>query len=132
MNFRQNWRIAALIFLLLVSFVVLLVPGVGLGSMTDGAMVDEGPTNLQYGLDLSGGTRIRAPMVGMTAEGVDVTVSNRADLATSVADRIPNVTRGDVLARPETGTIEVFGYEDTDAFQQVLDEENIEYEAVRR
>lgn len=132
MNLRQNWRIVALILLLFVSFSVLFIPGIGLGSSSQGAVVDEGPTNLQFGLDLSGGTRIRAPMVGMTAEGVDVTVNNRADLATSVADNIPNVTRGDVLARPATDTIEVFGYDNLDAYRQVLTDQNIAYEEVRQ
>ena len=38
---------------------------------------DAKPVNLDYGLQLSGGTQIRAPLVGMTAEGVGgVTADN--------------------------------------------------------
>lgn len=132
MNLRDNWRIFALVLLVTLSFIVLFIPGVGLGSTGEGQVIDEGPTNLQFGLDLSGGTRIRAPMIGMTAEGVDVTVDNRAELATGVADNLPNVTRGDVLARPDTNTIEVFGYENLDEFEQVLSSEEIAYEEARR
>ncbi|MUV88989.1 preprotein translocase subunit SecD, partial [Halapricum sp. CBA1109] len=61
---RENWRIVALAIFLIVSGVVMFVPA-GPFANTDG------PTNLQYGLDLDGGTRVRAPPVGMYAAEVD-------------------------------------------------------------
>jgi preprotein translocase subunit SecD len=58
---RENWQIILLVILLVASGVALFVPNVVGGSA-------EGPTNLQYGLELDGGSRIRAPVVGMTVE----------------------------------------------------------------
>ncbi|HKL27815.1 MAG TPA: preprotein translocase subunit SecD [Natrialbaceae archaeon] len=58
---RENWQIILLVILLVVSGVALFVPGVVGGS-------SDGSTNLQYGLELDGGSRIRAPVVGMKVE----------------------------------------------------------------
>lgn len=71
---RENWRIGLLVIFVLAAAVALFAPGLGGGvaaNATNGN-VTTGPTNLQYGLDLSGGSQIRAPLSGLTAEGVDV------------------------------------------------------------
>ena len=112
---RENWRIAALIVLLLVSAVALFVPGVPPGSTpaanNSSTAADEGMTNLQYGIELNGGTRIRAPVVGTTAEGVDVPTNNtrRTQLEQTLANSL-GVDRIDIQAVPraEGGTVEVF------------------------
>ncbi|MFT4964200.1 MAG: preprotein translocase subunit SecD, partial [Halobacteriales archaeon] len=57
-DLRENWQIVLLVLLLVVSAVALFVPSVVGGNA-------EGPTNLQYGLELDGGSRIRVPVVGM-------------------------------------------------------------------
>jgi preprotein translocase subunit SecD len=109
---RENWRLVLLSFLLVLSAVGVFVPlgggGVGVpgGNATD---TTQGPTQLQFGLELSGGTRIRAPVVGMTAEDVDLSTSGSAarDLETALASRL-NVSLSDVRAAPATGTVEVF------------------------
>ena len=58
---RENWQIILLVVLLVASGVALFAPGVVGGA-------PEGTTNLQYGLELDGGSRIRAPVVGMKVE----------------------------------------------------------------
>jgi len=62
---KSNWRVLLLTLLLVLSGVALFVPG-AFGS-TAGS-TGEGVTTLQYGIELDGGTRIRAPIVGQTAE----------------------------------------------------------------
>ncbi|MDY6817229.1 MAG: preprotein translocase subunit SecD [Halobacteriales archaeon] len=125
-SIRENWRVAGLVVLLLVSTLALFAPGATLGPAATG------PTNLSYGLELSGGARVRAPMVGVTAEGVDVTQSNQAELETTVAEQLgENVTELDVQARPSTGTIEVFAEIKPDRLGTALEEAGIAYEQVR-
>ena len=65
MNIRSNWRIITLSILLVLS-VIILSP-IGSASTSNPDSLD---LNLSYGLDLSGGTRLRAPIVGWTAEEV--------------------------------------------------------------
>ncbi|WP_336000603.1 preprotein translocase subunit SecD [Halorientalis halophila] len=70
MNVRENWRIALLVIFTIASAAVLFGPFVA-ATATGGDEVK--PVNLNYGLDLSGGTQIRAPLIGMTAEEVEYT-----------------------------------------------------------
>ena len=67
---RDNWRIVLLVVFVVVAGLALFVPGFGVGDGGNATVTNatSGPTNLQFGLELSGGTRIRAPLVGMTAE----------------------------------------------------------------
>ncbi|WP_222916344.1 preprotein translocase subunit SecD [Natrinema sp. SYSU A 869] len=69
---KQNWRVLLLVSFLLFAVIALFVPG---GIVADDSVanesVDSGPTNLEFGLSLDGGTRIRAPVVGMTAEDIE-------------------------------------------------------------
>ncbi|NLV09648.1 MMPL family transporter [Halomicrobium mukohataei] len=76
---RDNWRIILLVVLALGSTVTLLVPGATVATgdnataQPDGANASAaGITNLQYGIQLDGGSRIRAPIVGTTAENVGI------------------------------------------------------------
>jgi preprotein translocase subunit SecD len=122
---RENWRILLLIVLLLGSLVVLFVPGAtagGGGNQTEApednlsvADRDSGSlTNLQYGIQLDGGSRIRAPIVGNTTENVDVADREAAEsLESTLVDRF-GVDPIDVRVtanepnEPNTGTVEVF------------------------
>ena len=129
---RDNWRVIALVVLLVASGLTIFVPGVGLGTASEGA------TNLQYGLDLSGGTRIRAPLTGATATGVDVTQQNERQLATAVAGNLSNVSLSAVEARPDGatpnepgGTIEVFANVSQAEFEAALESAGIAYDDVR-
>ncbi|MEF8827105.1 MAG: hypothetical protein V5A27_12325, partial [Halapricum sp.] len=67
--------------------------------------VDTGPTNLQYGLDLSGGTRIRAPLVGLHVSDLDIDRNESTDLSRQLAGEL-GVDPIDVRIRQST--VEVF------------------------
>jgi len=98
---RDNWRVALLVVLLLGSAVSLLVPGVPPGvSAEDGVGEADKPTNLNYGIQLSGGTRLRAPIVGVTAEGVNVTTGDATTLQSTVAGEL-GIEGIDVRVRPQ-------------------------------
>jgi preprotein translocase subunit SecD len=112
MNLRDNWRIVLLVLFLVVSLFALFVPGgvVSDGEDADGdaeAAFEAGISNLRFGLELSGGTRIRAPLVGLTASEVNVTTDNKVDIERTVADEL-DVSVTDVTARQQTRTVEVF------------------------
>ncbi|QLG50252.1 preprotein translocase subunit SecD [Natrinema halophilum] len=68
---KGNWRVLMLVLFLTFAVVALFVPG---GIVADDSLAEEsiesGPTNLEFGLSLDGGTRIRVPVTGMTAENV--------------------------------------------------------------
>ncbi|ELZ11863.1 preprotein translocase subunit SecD [Natrinema thermotolerans DSM 11552] len=69
---KGNWRVLLLGAFLVFAVVALFIPG---GIVADDGLasdsVDSGPTNLEFGLGLEGGTRIRVPVAGMTAEDID-------------------------------------------------------------
>ncbi|MDS0259800.1 preprotein translocase subunit SecD [Haloarcula sp. S1CR25-12] len=134
---RENWRIGVLVVLLLVSTVALFVPGAPPGSTdSEGAGGDQ-LTNLQYGIELSGGARIQAPVVGMTAEGVDVAPDEQARAQSAIANRL-GVDPIDVEIRPATqqgqnGTVELFNENVTRAeFRTALEAEGYNPSTVRQ
>lgn len=108
---RENWRIGLLVIFVLAAAVALFAPGLGGGVAANASNgnVTTGPTNLQYGLDLSGGSQIRAPLSGLTAEGVDVGPRGGNNLTGQVASEL-NVSTTDVRVRPGNGsaTVEVY------------------------
>ncbi|MDS0478683.1 preprotein translocase subunit SecD [Natrinema sp. 1APR25-10V2] len=77
---KGNWRVLLLVLFVGFATVALFVPG---GIMADDGLaadsVESGPTNLEFGLSLDGGTRIRVPVTGMTAENIapGITEDNR-------------------------------------------------------
>lgn len=111
---RDNWRVILLVIFILASAVALFVPGGAIAGGSSGDTADapeanqtsDGPTNLQFGLELSGGTRVRAPVVGMTAENVQVG-QNQTQIEQTVANEL-GVEVIDVSANPRTNTVEVF------------------------
>ena len=106
MNVRENWRVLVLVVLLVGSGVILFTPG-----LIDGS---EGPTNLQYGLELDGGTRLRAPVVGMTAEDVSfagVGGTEQNEIRQGMAEELGIPSRDvyfQINEQDGTGTVEVF------------------------
>ncbi len=86
---RDHWRITLLIVLIAAGAFVLFFPGFGSGNTTGTTPTAQtGPTNLQFGLELSGGTRVRAPLVGMTAEDIAVEPGQQADIQTRIANEL--------------------------------------------
>ncbi|WP_224267977.1 preprotein translocase subunit SecD [Haloprofundus salinisoli] len=115
-TFRDNWRVVLLVVLLAASLFALFGPAggssddQGIGNDTV-AGASDGPTNLVYGLDLSGGTRIRAPLVGVTAEDVEFGNDSTGEVGRNVAAELDGVEVTDVTARQPTedrpATVEV-------------------------
>ncbi|WP_280535842.1 preprotein translocase subunit SecD [Halopenitus sp. POP-27] len=116
---KRNWRVGLLVVAVLGATIVLFTPmfapdpgAEGIGNGTDTGSAD-GITNLQFGLDLDGGTRIRAPLVGYTATDVGFQGDDPATVASNVAGELPNTTSTSVNAELRdpaeggTGAVEV-------------------------
>ena len=107
---KENWRVILLVVFLLVSVFALFSPTIGGDDGGAGADVagESSATNLQYGLELSGGTRIRAPLVGVTAEEVAFDSDDPRVVEQAVAAELDEAGPSDVIARfgaqPEQGT----------------------------
>ena len=101
---RENWRVILLVVFLAVSAFALVSPTLGPDDPGPGGNVaaESSVTNLQYGLELSGGTRIRAPLVGVTAEGVEFDGDDPRVVEQAVAAEIEGAGPADVIARLET------------------------------
>ncbi|MFW5977717.1 MAG: preprotein translocase subunit SecD [Halohasta sp.] len=136
---KSNWRVALLIVFVLLSGVALLGPtgesadsGDSLGNDSEAT----GLTNLKFGLDLSGGTRIEAPLTGMTAEDVEFDGDSESQVADAVAEELPDSDTTDVIARGETeergATIEVVNPDiSEDEFAAAIDDAGYEYGEIR-
>jgi preprotein translocase subunit SecD len=118
MNIRENWRIVLLVLFTLASATILFGPFVAAQATGGGANA----VNLDYGLQLSGGTQIRAPLVGMTAEDVEFSsdtdrTAARAAIAAElgvepsdvqIRSNRQNGQQGSQGAQQGGGTIELF------------------------
>ncbi|MUW13812.1 preprotein translocase subunit SecD [Halorubrum sp. CBA1125] len=131
---KNNWRILLLVVVVLGSSVALFAPQFGPepapGENTSEAR--QGITNLQYGLDLAGGTRVRAPLVGYTATDVEFGGDQPTEVARAVADELDNVSARDVRAVPEASAVEVTTESVTEEeFRTAMDAAGYEYGDVR-
>ena len=132
---RDNWRVALLVVLLLVSTIALFVPGAPPDTTSDEGAGGDQLTNLQYGIQLSGGARIQAPIVGMTAEDVAIGNESATQVEIAIASRL-DVDQIDVKARRgqagENGTVEVFdGNVSEEEFRNALEAEGYSAGTVR-
>jgi len=133
---KSNWRLTLLAVILLVSVFVMfsptMAPQTNVGG--DAAATDDRLTNLQYGLDLAGGTRIRAPLIGMTAENVDIGDTSRANAETAVANAFNDTEVTDVYVRRGTingPTVEVVDPDVSESqFGDALDEAGYSYDSI--
>jgi len=125
---RENWRITLLIFFVIGSAVVLFVPGAPPGTSADQA----GATNLQYGIQLDGGTRLQAPPVGVMADGVDVANDQESSLATDLSREF-GLDSIDVRVSAGSGTVEVFSKNvSTSELRTALEEQGYNPDSVDR
>ncbi|PSQ07498.1 preprotein translocase subunit SecD [Halobacteriales archaeon QS_6_71_20] len=129
---KGNWRVVLLVLMLALSSLFLFAPAF---QPTEGPAAQETATNLQYGLQLSGGTRVRAPLVGVTAEEVQFDGSDTAQVERDVAAELPNADSSDVIARYTTnasGTVELVAENGTQSeFSTALETAGYEYGGVR-
>ena len=131
MNIRENWRIVMLVIFTITSAIVLFGPIALAGS-------DSGATNLQYGLELSGGTRIRAPLIGLTATGADIAPQESRNVSQELTEEL-NVSLSDVQVLVSeqqdgstTATVEVFERNVSEQeFRTALDGLGVQYSDVR-
>lgn len=131
---KKNWRILLLLIVVVAASVALFAPQFGPETAPgeDASEAQQGITNLQYGLDLAGGTRVRAPLLGHTATGVDFGGDQPTDVAQNVADELDGVPVRDVGANAEEGAIEVTDSSVTEEeFQAAMDASGYTYEGVR-
>jgi preprotein translocase subunit SecD len=132
MNVRENWRIVVLVVLVVLSGVALFIPGGNASPATNAtngtngtqADTDTGLTNLQYGLELSGGSRIRGQPIGITAEGVSLPREPEeiSSLQSTVANELGiDLINVSVRTARDGGAVEVFtGTVNESEFQQAL------------
>ena len=109
-DLRENWRVILLTVVLLTSAFALVPPSVYGGGNGDGNAAADGPTNLRYGLQLAGGTRVRAPLVGVTAESVAIRNESTATVGRTVAAELSGIGVTDVIVRQRgqrNATVEV-------------------------
>jgi preprotein translocase subunit SecD len=136
LDLRENWRVVLLVIFVLASGFALLSPTIGAtDSGSGGVATDDQLTNLRYGLQLSGGTRVRAPLVGVTAEEVQFGGDDPRTVEQAVADQLANATPADVTARlteQNAGTVEVTAENITqEQLASALQQSNYEYATVR-
>ncbi|WP_158853207.1 preprotein translocase subunit SecD [Halorhabdus sp. CUG00001] len=125
MNIRDNWRIV------LLAVFVIGSGGALFGPVAGGASDGGGLTNLQYGIQLDGGTSLQAPAVGTTAEGVNVSVEDETTLAQNVSAAV-SADAIDVRVSARSQTVEVFTRNVTqDQLRDALLAEGYQPETVR-
>ncbi|XVH32513.1 preprotein translocase subunit SecD [Haloferacaceae archaeon DSL9] len=135
---RDHWRLGLLVVLVLAATFALFSPTMAPQTEVggDSGAAEQSITNLQYGLDLAGGTRIRAPLVGLTAEAVDFGGDGESEVASNIAAELPNTSTTDIVVRQEfqdePGTVEVVDPEVSDEqFAAALDGAGYEYDEIR-
>lgn len=136
---RHNWQFVALILLLLASTVFLF--GLAGGSQ-DAGQDSNSLTEIQYGIELSGGTEIRAPLNGYTAEDTSVTQGQITDAESQLADELDvpstEINIVDTVSTNQDGEEEItVDIDVTDPeisrtqFESALEAEGIEYDTLR-
>ncbi len=109
MNIRENWRIILLVVFVLLSTLALFGPAGGSTAGEANVTTSTDPTNLQYGLELSGGLRLRASLIGLTAEDVAITQDNMRSIRQTVSGELGlQAIQVEVRNTQEGGTVEVF------------------------
>ncbi len=134
---KDNWRVLLLAVVIVAASIALFAPqfapDTAPGEGTDDAR--QGMTNLQYGLDLAGGTRIRAPLLGHTATGVEFDGDNPTQVAATVAGELDGVSTREVNAERLTedgGEVEVTDPGVTESqFRTAMDASGYAYTGVR-
>jgi len=95
---KSNWRILLLVAFVGFAVVALFMPGgiVADNSVGGNESLQDSPTNLEFGLGLEGGTRMRAPVTGMAAEGIAPdAVSDNGQVDQDRIDELEAALRGD-------------------------------------
>jgi preprotein translocase subunit SecD len=104
-SIRENWRVILLVVVLMASVFALVSPTF---DDSPAAVADDSATNLKYGVQIEGGTRIQAPLHGVTAEDVGIGNETFGTVEEAVAAEMENADAGDVsVVQTDAGTIAV-------------------------
>jgi len=133
---KENWRVLLLIVVVVAASLALFAPQFAPDTAPgeDDTEVQQGLTNLQYGLDLAGGTRVRAPLIGYTATGVQFDGDNSTNVARAVADELGDVSARDITAvnNADERAVEVTDPSvSEDRFRAAMDASGYEYSGIR-
>lgn len=118
---REYWRIILLVVMLVastgmvISFDAIQNNGIdGEAGVESTDATDGSPYfNLKYGLELAGGTSVRAPLVGVSATDVQLNPSDRSDAVSAISDEL-GIESFDVRIRyedpeePDIATVEIY------------------------
>ena len=112
LHIKKHWRIWLLAVFLIASTAAIFAPFGGEGGILGPGDDDEQAagsqyTNLQFGLELSGGTQVRAPFVGMTVSNLDFEPDAEREIEGVLQEEL-GLGASDVRADFEEGTVEVF------------------------
>ena len=145
-SIRKYWRIYLLVIITVASLAVIFSPAitglVGDQQMNQDPIGNEEEaqlTSLRYDIELGGGTRIRAPLVGLTAESAEIGDQNPDQLEEDIASDFDNTTSDDVTVRLAENTdesnqtrIEITTRVPTEeTFGQSLENNNVTYNNIR-
>ncbi len=143
-SFKKYWRIYLLVLITVISLAIVMGPvfGFELSDETDAdtqnQTLDEKYTNLQYSIDLAGGTRIRAPLIGITVENAVVNVDDRSALERNLSNEFEDTSERDITISDideednDNQTIEFTSTTPTvESVSEVINEYEIEHEQVR-
>lgn len=133
-SIKKYWRIYLLIIVTIASLGIIFSPVVGLydigedNQSTEGEQtIDQKYTSLHYSIDLAGGTRIRAPLHGVTAYGVDIGGQDISEVESSIADKIENTESTEVTLRtPEDPETDAAGNSTIEVTSTTATEDNVE------
>lgn len=143
---REYWRIYLLIFVIIASIIVVfnpIIPGVDIGSTqtldeqsSTSESFGEKYTGIQFSIELGGGTRIRAPLIGITAENIKTSSTESIDtIEENISENMNTINKSDVLIRQYDNnsikTIEITDNVTHNELSEALDRENISYSKIR-
>jgi len=131
---KDNWRILLLVVVVLGASVALFADAFGPEPAPgeDISEAQQGITNLQYGLDLAGGTRVAGPLEGHTATDVAFDGDTPDVVARAVAGELDGVSARDVGAVLDERAVEVTDPSVTEAqFRAAMDASGYEYRSIR-
>jgi preprotein translocase subunit SecD len=109
-DLRDNLRIIMLVALCVLATLSLFGPlgaSSGATGMNDSGQSFSDPTNLQYGLDLAGGTQVRGQLVGQTAEDLEFAPGDAGQIVREVSDEL-GVEEIDVRVHADSQEVELF------------------------
>lgn len=134
--FREYWRVILLVVLLIGSTAIILSPG-SQATPSNGSAVNQtidssdSSLNLKYGLELAGGTSVRAPLTGVSVSNVEVPRDERRNVSATIASEL-GIESYDVRIRylsggeSSTATIEVYQDIDQDRLGTIVSRTSVD------